>query len=223
MAYFPIIIVIIFAILDWIAVEKNWKIVEYVTKPATMLALLWLIWQSAGFTGPMLWFTVGVIFCLAGDIFLMLPGDMFIFGLLAFLVGQACYVVGFNSSAPFLNLWGVFLVIMLGIYIGWLYPVIARSLVEKGKGKLKIPVLIYSIVISLMVYSALMTWTRPGWFVVSALFASIGAIFFYVSDSILAWDRFVKPISHGRLVNMIFYHLGQIGIVLGAILYAGLK
>lgn len=89
--------------------------------------------------------------------------------------------------------------------------------------KLKIPVLIYSIVISLMVYSALMTWTRPGWFVVSALFASIGAIFFYVSNSILAWDRFVKPISHGRLVNMIFYHLGQIGIVLGAILYAGLK
>jgi uncharacterized membrane protein YhhN len=223
MAYYPIIVVLIFAVLDWIAAEKKWKPLEYVAKPATMLALLWLIWQSAGFGGSMLWFSVGVIFCLAGDIFLMLPGDRFIFGLLAFLLGQGCYVIGFNNVAPYLNLWGVFLIIMLGIYIGWLYPKITNSLIRNGKGGLKIPVLVYSIVISLMVYSALMTWTRPGWVVASAASASIGAILFYVSDSILAWDRFVDPISHARLRTMIFYHLGQIGIVLGAILHAGLK
>jgi uncharacterized membrane protein YhhN len=223
MAYYPIVVVLVFAVLDWIAAEKKWKAVEYAAKPATMLALLWLIWQSAGFGGPMLWFTVGVVFCLAGDIFLMLPHDMFIFGLLAFLLGQACYVIGFNNVAPYLNLWGVFLIIMLGIYIGWLYPKIADSLIQKGRGGLKIPVLIYSFVISLMVYSALMTWTRPGWIVASAVSASIGAILFYVSDSILAWDRFVEPVSHARLGTMIFYHLGQIGIVLGAILHAGLK
>ena len=223
MAYYPIVVVLIFAVLDWIAVEKNWKVVEYIAKPATMLALLWLIGQSAGFGGAMLWFTLGVIFCLAGDIFLMLPRDMFIFGLLAFLLGQACYVVGFNNIAPFLNLWGVFLIIMLGIYIGWLYPKIATSLVQKGRGGLKIPVLIYSTVISLMVYSALMTWTRPGWLIASAASASIGAVLFYISDSILAWDRFVEPIPHARLRTMIFYHLGQIGIVLGAVLHAGLK
>ena len=66
MAYYPIIIVLIFAVLDWIAVEKKWKLVEYVAKPATMLALLWWIWQSAGFGGPMLWFTWGLFFAWRG-------------------------------------------------------------------------------------------------------------------------------------------------------------
>ncbi len=223
MPYFPIIIILIFAVLDWIAAEKQWKPLEYVAKPATMLAVLMWIGLSSGFGGPMLWFTVGVIFCLAGDIFLMLPRDMFIFGLLAFLVGQICYVIGFSSTAPYLNLWGVFLIIVLGIYMGWLYPKIATSLSEKGRAGLKIPVLIYSIVISSMVYSALMTWTRPGWLAAAALSVSIGAVLFYISDSTLAWNRFVTPLPHARLRTMIFYHLGQIGIILGAILHAGIK
>jgi uncharacterized membrane protein YhhN len=223
MAYYPIVIILIFAVLDWIAVEKNWKPLEYVAKPATMLALLLWIWLSAGFAGPMLWFTLGVIFCLAGDVFLMLPPKLFIFGLLAFLVGQLCYVIGFNTSGPYLNLWGVFLIIILGIYMGWLYLRLAANLTEKGKKGLKIAVLIYAIVISLMVYSALMTFTRPGWLASAALAASIGAVAFYISDSILAWDRFVSPLPHARLRTMIFYHLGLIGIILGAILHTGVK
>jgi uncharacterized membrane protein YhhN len=91
MPYYPIIIAIIFAILDWISVWKKWTVLEYVSKPATMLALLWWMWLSGGLGGPMLWFTIGVVFCLAGDIFLMIPKDLFIFGLLAFLVGQMLY------------------------------------------------------------------------------------------------------------------------------------
>jgi uncharacterized membrane protein YhhN len=220
MAYYPIILVLVLAIIDWIAADRKIKILEYITKPATMLAILLWMGLSVGFTGSMLWFTIGVIFCLAGDIFLMLPWDVFIFGLVAFLLGQICFVVGFSNVAPYLNLWGVFVIILLGVYIGWLFPNLAKSLSEQGKAKLKIPVLIYSLVISLMVYSALMTWSRPGWTVVAALSASVGAILFYVSDSILAWDRFVKPLSHARLKTMIFYHLGVIGIVLGAILHA---
>jgi uncharacterized membrane protein YhhN len=211
----------IFAIVDWIAAEKKWKPVEYVVKPATMLAVLLWIWLSVGFGGSMLWFTIGVVFCLAGDVFLMLPPKMFLFGLVSFLVGQACYVIGFNTEPPYLNLWGLFLIIMLGIYVGWLYPRIASSLIEKGRTGLKIPVLVYSIVISAMVYSALMTLTRPGWPTAAALSASIGAVLFYISDSMLAWDRFVGPISHARLRTMIIYHLGVFGIILGAILHAG--
>jgi alkenylglycerophosphocholine hydrolase len=223
MPYYPIIIVMVFAVLDWIAAEKKWKPLEYVAKPATVLALLLWIGVSAGFGGSMLWFTVGLIFCLLGDVLLMLPPGLFIFGLLAFLVGQVCFVVGFNTSAPFINLWGVFLIIILGIYVGWLYPRVTSSLIEKGRAGLKIPILIYTVVISAMVYSAMMTWTRPGWIITAALAGSIGAVLFYISDSILAWDRFVNPIPHARLRTMVFYHLGLIGIVLAAIIHAGIK
>jgi uncharacterized membrane protein YhhN len=223
MTYFPFVLAVILAVLCWIASDRNLKTLEYVTKPGTMLALLWWMWSSVGLGGPMLWFTLGAIFCLAGDVFLMLQRDMFIFGLLAFLLGQICYVVGFNNQAPYFNLWGIILILVVGIYIGWLYPRLVAGLMKKDLARLKIPVLIYAVAISLMVYSALMTWTRPGWPVFAALSVSMGAVLFYTSDSVLAWNRFVTSISHGRLKTMVTYHIGQFGIVLGAILYITLQ
>lgn len=230
MAYYPVIIVLIFAIINWIAAEKNLKTLEYVAKPATMLALLGWIGLSVGWGGAMLWFTVGAILCLAGDIFLMVPRDMFMFGLLAFLLGQLSYILGFNLVPPLVNFAGLFLLIILGkwlailsivlivIYLIWIYPKLARGLTEKGKKALRLPVLIYALVISFMVYSALMTWYRAGWTTPAALSASLGAVLFFVSDSILAWNRFVNPISHARLKGITTYHLGQFGILFGAML-----
>jgi hypothetical protein len=45
-------------------------------------------------------------------------------------------------------------------------------------------------------------------------FAIVGATLFYVSDALIGWTRFVKPIPRGRLVIMVTYHLGQAGLVL---------
>jgi len=230
MSYYPVIIVLILAVVDWIAAEKKIKALEYFAKPATMLALLWWMWQSVGLGGPMLWFTIGAVFCLAGDVFLMIPRNMFIFGLLSFMAGHIFYIFGLNNTPPFTNLAGLILLIILrkplaiislvilAAYLTWLYRKLAAGLQAKGISKLKIPVLIYAIVISLMVYSALMTWYRAGWPAAAALSASLGAVLFFISDSMLAWDRFLTPISHARLKVMVTYHLGQIGIILGAML-----
>ncbi len=218
MTYYPAIVVLILAIVDWIAADKKIKALEYFAKPATMLALLWWIWQNVGLGGSMLWFTIGVIFCLVGDVFLMLPVDMFIFGLLAFLLGHVSYIIGLNNQAPYINWLGGVLVVIMGLYVGWLYPKLSKGLSAKGKNSLKLPVLVYALVISLMVYSAVMSWTRPGWTAATALSVSLGAILFFASDSMLAWDRFIAPLSHARLRVMASYHLGQVGIILGAML-----
>ena len=101
MPYIPIIVAFLLAILNWIAADRQIKALEYVTKPATMLALLWWIGSSVGFGGSMVWFSLGVVFCLAGDVFLMVPRDMFIFGLVAFLLGHICYSVGLNNQGAF--------------------------------------------------------------------------------------------------------------------------
>ena len=219
MTYYPIILVLACAAIDWYAADRKVKILEYIFKPATMLVLLGWVWQTVGLGGGMIWFSIGAVFCLLGDVFLMIPRDLFIFGLSAFLLGHICYIIGLNNVNPFINLWGVLFIVVLAAYIGWLYPKLAASINEKGKNALKMPVLVYSIVISLMVYSALMTWTRPGWLTPAAVSVSLGAILFYASDSLLAWDRFVNPLSHGRLKVMVTYHLGQIGIILGGILH----
>jgi uncharacterized membrane protein YhhN len=65
-----------------------------------------------------------------------------------------------------------------------------------------------------------MNLTRPGWPIAAVISASVGALLFFASDSMLAWDRFLKPLSHARLRVMVTYHLGQVGIILGAIFYA---
>ncbi len=75
---------LVLAVLDWIAVAGGWKKLEYFTKPATMVALLAFMVQNGGLSGGMLWFTLGLAFSLAGDVFLMLPRDRFIAGLVAF-------------------------------------------------------------------------------------------------------------------------------------------
>ena len=230
MSYYPLSIVLILAVLDWIAADRKIKPLEYFAKPATMLALLWWLWQSVGLGGTMLWFTIGAIFCLAGDIFLMVPRNMFIFGLLSFLLGHVFYILGLNGTPPFANLSRLFLaiylvkpiaiicVIVLVVYLIWLYRKLAGGLSAKGMQALKIPVLVYAIVISLMVYSAMLTWYNASWPTAAALSASLGAILFFISDSMLAWDRFLNPINHARLKVMTSYHLGQIGILLGAML-----
>jgi uncharacterized membrane protein YhhN len=46
--------------------------------------------------------------------------------------------------------------------------------------------------------------------------ACLGAASFFMSDTLLAWNKFVTPISKGSLKVMVTYHLGQILIALGA-------
>jgi len=210
--------VIAVAIVNWVAVERKWKWVEYICKPGTMLLLLLWMGLNGGLGGALIWFTLGVIFSMGGDIFLMLPENFFLPGLISFLLAHVAYIVGLNTSAPYISGQGAIFLLGIGAYVAWIYRRLAAGLENKGQRDMKLPVLIYTLVISLMVYSALMTGGRDGWDALSAALVSIGAVFFYASDSTLAWDRFVQPLSHARLRVMVAYHLGQLGIITGAVL-----
>lgn len=217
---FLLIIAMVSAILNWAAIEQHWKKIEYVAKPATMvIVIIWLV-LNGGLSSGIIWFTLGAVFSLAGDVFLMMPQNLFIFGLVSFLIGHIFYIVGFNVfSADFDGGGTAYLlaiVIILGYVIFRIYNRLASGLTAKQLTKLKIPVLVYSLVITLMVISALSCFFRPGWELTHTLWAIAGALLFYISDTILALDRFVSPISHARLLTMITYHLGQLGILIGA-------
>jgi uncharacterized membrane protein YhhN len=69
-----------------------------------------------------------------------------------------------------------------------------------------------------MLVSALLTLVIPksDWSRFPSLLVSIGAILFFISDLLLAWNKFVKQISYGSLFVIITYHLAQITITLGA-------
>lgn len=146
----------------------------------------------------------GLAFCLGGDILLALPQDrMFLFGLIAFLMGHLFYVAAFVHMADSNHLALVGLVLTLtvsaGIYL-WLRPYL---------GQMHVPVVFYIIVISAMLWSA---WSVLGMTVLpleGRALVFVGALCFYASDIFVARDRFIEKKFVNRLVGLPLYYAGQ--------------
>lgn len=127
----------------------------------------------------------GLVFCLFGDVFLMFDA-YFIFGLAAFLIGHVFFIYAFTTINGFLA------------KIKTLIPLlIIASLVfynlKDHLGSLLIPVLFYITCIVLMAWQAinLYLWKKEYGF----LLITIGACLFLVSDSVLAFRKFVSDFT----------------------------
>jgi len=62
--------------IDWLAVVRTRRRLEYFAKPAAMLALLvwlWLDGRTLILHAPLAWFAMGLVCSLAGDVLLLLP------------------------------------------------------------------------------------------------------------------------------------------------------
>jgi uncharacterized membrane protein YhhN len=216
-----VLLAILLAVLEWVAVEKRWRRLEYIFKPGVMVFLAaWLILSGSRGQINLAWFTLGAVFSLLGDAFLLLPRERlgFMLGLVFFFLAQASYIVALNIPwlTPGLIQWlAAALVLVFGIWIGIKLVV---GLHRRGSRWLIFPVCIYLFTLMLMLGSALGLAFRPGWKVVPALMVALGAGLFSASDTLLAWNKFVRPVRHGRLVLMVLYHLGQVFILVGALM-----
>ncbi len=218
MSFVLIGIALVIAAINWLAVAKNWVKIKYITKPAVHLALIcWLI-LNGGFQGQLIYFVIGLIFSLAGDIFLMLPNEKFIAGLVSFLFAHIAFILGFSSVIPKFSAAGLILLILVGLNAFELFRQISNGLRSRGQEYFITPVLIYTIVISLMLVSALLTMVGPNseWNPFPSLMVSFGALLFVLSDTLLAWNKFVNPIKYGNIFVIVTYHLSLITITLGA-------
>ena len=79
------------------------------------------------------------------------------------------------------------------------------SAVSDSEPKLVAPVGAYIGVISAMVVVA---------FGSASALAIAGAVLFFASDALIAWEKFVDPRSWMRLAIIVTYHVGQLGLVL---------
>ena len=153
------------------------------------------------------WFVAALLLCLLGDIFLMLPQDLFVFGLGAFLLGHLAYIVGMEAEGidgpRFLV--GIIIVMVLLALIG---APILKAVRAGPDPKLAGPVVAYMFVISAMVATAIGVGDVVG---------IIGAGLFYVSDALIAWNRFRRETRHAHVTIMVTYHLAQMGLVLSLV------
>lgn len=222
MNYFFIGIALVMAFLDWAAVGLQWKTLRFITKPSVIILILVWLGSNHAFYGPMLWFAAGLVFSLFGDILLVLPREPFIPALISFLLAHLSYIIGFNATAPLINLPGIILTLIVLVSGLQIYRKLIKNMSSDYVKKLRIPLLAYTLVISIMLLSALSTLIRPeppspgGWNALPALLVSAGAMLFFLSDTSLAWNKFVNAFPYANLIVMITYHLGQLGIIIGA-------
>jgi len=210
-----LLLAVLFAFAQALVVHFDRRRLEHITKPAVMLFLLAYLFSENNGRTPLLWFSLGIFFSLAGDIFLIAP-DRFLPGLVAFLLAHVCYIIGLNLPPAPLSALTLGLAIFIALTV---FPVIRRILLamrHSGQDALVAPVQIYATVITLMLLSALLTIFRTDWTISAAMLVGLGAFFFIASDVVLAWNKFVAPLTHGRLVNIVLYQLGQILLVIGA-------
>ena len=207
-------VALILAGIEWLAVARGWRRLEYVAKPATLVAVIlaaWLLTRGPHDVWMARFFLPGLVLSLVGDIFLLLPGGRFFMaGLVSFLLAHLCYIVGLNPTLP---PWPALAYLLVVGVIGLpLIRGILSGLRRQNQTALTIPMVIYGLALSLMLVSALATLFRPEWTPFRRGMVIAGASLFYASDTMLAWNRCAAPLSQCRLWVMITYHLGQIGL-----------
>ena len=170
-----------------------------VAKPVASFAFLLLGWSRFEPGHPYgAWVLVALLLCLVGDLLLMLRRG-FVPGLASFLLGHVAYVVAF-SVLLLPRLWPAV----------WVLPPLAISTVAAAwlsphLGRLRVAVLAYIAVITVMVWGALaVTAAGPGPWIVAA-----GAVLFYLSDLAVARDRLVTKAFGSRTWGLPAYYLGQ--------------
>ncbi len=195
------------AVVNWVAVYREVKPAEYVAKPLTLALFI----AAAAAMEPTddtvrLWFVIALAFCLLGDVLLMIPRDWFVFGLGAFFVGHLAYIVGLQLAGRS-GLWFVLGMAVVALALAVVGIRIVRA-VTASAPDLAVPVTAYMGVISVMLASAF--GTRNG-------FAVVGALLFFASDAVIAWNKFVAPVPRAQVAIMVTYHLGQLGLVLSLV------
>jgi len=147
---------------------------------------------------------LALLFSAAGDFLLSYPyrEDFFMYGLIAFLIGHISYLAAFFIIAQSFHIVAFLIVFTLSAFF---YGFLIRS-VDKA---LKIPVALYFVVISLMVtgaFSLLGIDLSP----MQKMIIPAASILFYLSDSILAYDKFVRKIKGADYIILTIYYAAQL-------------
>ncbi|BEL12786.1 hypothetical protein Q0Z83_109770 [Actinoplanes sichuanensis] len=164
------------AAIEIVAVAADWTAVQWMTKP--LLGPLLILYMLTRGRRDLV--TVALGFATAGDVALLVPGQVaFLIGMGFFLVAQLCFVAAFRPlrakyAVPYGLLW-----------------VPANLLLWSRLGALAVPVLIYSLALTMMAAAAAGVSRR----------VAAGGLLFLVSDLLIGLGAAgLRPPAHGVLV-----------------------
>ncbi|MCI1001479.1 MULTISPECIES: lysoplasmalogenase [Ochrobactrum] len=185
-----------------------WRWLHYLTKPTATLLLLAAVLCSGKPRSKSYGLAVafGLALAALGDFFLMLPGDYFMAGLICFLITHCAYIYALSRHSRFAQNKGAFVVFAFAAVA------LITGLWTALPGTMKIPVIIYAAALGLMAAQAFSRASgtepeTPQHY--AAWLAAWGGLFFMVSDTLLAYDRFRFDIPLSGLWVLATYYVAQ--------------
>ena len=204
-------IFILLSILYLIAILLSLEVLIFYLKLLLLLPLIAAAFISKNFQNRII-LVIALVFSWVGDVLLLFVfknAIYFMLGLVAFLTAHIFYIVLFVKELKKANGKIEFKkpgLIVIAIYLSTILLILIPHL-----GDLTIPVIIYAVVISTMLYMAYLLsfhWVKP-----ASIYLLTGAISFILSDSILAFDKFYQPIPMSGFLIMATYLYAQWALV----------
>ena len=193
---------------------KN-EMLVYAAKPLVVITLIiYFLAATSGFKSNLIRLVfASLAFSWLGDVLLMfepMNGNFFIFGLVAFLIAHLFYILFFLNirRIEMVSLKTGLIILVIAYYTGLIF------LLYNYLGEMKIPVMMYGIVISIMFLLAIhMLFIKNK---KAGRLMMLGALLFISSDSILAINKFYDPFESTGIFTMLTYGFAQLFITLGA-------
>ncbi|WP_053971714.1 lysoplasmalogenase [Mangrovimonas sp. ST2L15] len=185
-----------------------------ITKPLLVLSLIiFFLLRAKHLDGISKSLTLLALICsLTGDILLLFvehTSSFFLAGLVAFLLAHILYISTFlKRRNPYKKPYLLYALLAS-------YAILIFLLLKNHLGDFMVPVAIYMGVILVMAVTSFLRIKQVS--ASSFLLVFLGAIFFLISDSILAINKFYTPLAMSHLSIMFTYATAQLFIVLGLI------
>ncbi len=198
----PLIAFIIFSLIDFFGIylEKQWMI--YLAKPMLMTTLFGYYYLNK--KSDNLFFVLGLLFSLFGDLFLLGSGELyFILGLIFFLIAHVFYIIMVFKILLEIKLKDF---MIAGIPYLLLFLILINVLYD-GLGSMKIPVIIYAMTISFLGVVSLLLFLQSR--TKTSLLLLFGVLIFITSDTILALNLFYEKQSFYPILIMTTYVMAQ--------------
>lgn len=198
----PLIAFIIFSLIDFFGIylEKQWMI--YLAKPMLMTTLFGYYYLNK--KSDNLFFVLGLLFSLFGDLFLLGSGELyFILGLIFFLIAHVFYIIMVFKILLEIKLKDF---MIAGIPYLLLFLILINVLYD-GLGSMKIPVIIYAMTISFLGVFSLLLFLQSR--TKTSLLLLFGVLIFITSDTILALNLFYEKQSFYPILIMTTYVMAQ--------------
>ncbi len=214
---FFLILFVLVSAMELIGVAMGAELIQFIVKPMIILTLVGHYLAKTPLRDNR--FLRALFFCWAGDVLLMFQSEgegFFMAGLVAFLLGHILYIMSYNRFR-----WDeTGQELLITQKIRYSLPVVLAgtgllTILFPALGPLRIPVIVYALVLMLMVMAAIFRYGRTSsssfWLIFS------GACFFMLSDSLLAINKFYAPFPQSGLAVMSTYILAQYLIVEGVL------